>query len=459
MRADGGGGRLGLGHLARCTALARALEGLGHTVRFATRAGDGAGVDWLRARGLAVEVLPDGLPEAVVARGLDADRIAADHYGLGATELTAYEARAPTLTLVDTPGDGVPTRWALCMHPGARARGLAPAVPLLGPRYALLHGLAPRLPAARPRVLLSFGAGDAADLLVPVARALAGHEVVALVGPGAPADREARLAGWAEVHRDPLDVPGLVASCRVAATTPSVLAYEAATLGVPLVVARITSDQAMVEAGLREGDLARVVRAEPAALAAAVRGLLADPEAREALAARARRVFDGQGAARVAEALTEPVVTVRPAVGTDRDRYLEWANDPAVRASAFSPDPIPRRAHARWFARRTADPDAHLLVGLDASGLPVGQVRLEREGSAWVTDVSVAREHRGRGLAAPLLRTGVAWLLHATGGARVVARIRVENGASRRAFARAGFTGEVAVRVRGHTAVEVSIAG
>jgi RimJ/RimL family protein N-acetyltransferase len=137
-----------------------------------------------------------------------------------------------------------------------------------------------------------------------------------------------------------------------------------------------------------------------------------------------------------------PRVTLRAATEGDRDLILEWANDPVTRASSFHPGPIDTATHAAWFAARLVAVDSRIWVG-EAEGRPVGQVRAYRNPDGRVEmGIIVAPEARGRRLAAPLLRAGLAAAAQELGAAAFVAMIRPDNDISLRLFRGAGFLDE-----------------
>jgi RimJ/RimL family protein N-acetyltransferase len=140
---------------------------------------------------------------------------------------------------------------------------------------------------------------------------------------------------------------------------------------------------------------------------------------------------------------TEPsrhtqVVSLRTATVHDRDLLLEWRNDPLTRRFAFNPAEVAPDEHAAWFARVMRNEHVAIFVA-EERGAPVGQVRLERTGTDDAeVHIVVAPGARGRGLASELL--GGAAREAARGGIeRLSARVLETNGASLRAFARAGF--------------------
>ena len=75
----------------------------------------------------------------------------------------------------------------------------------------------------------------------------------------------------------------------------------------------------------------------------------------------------------------------------------------------------------------------------DGSGEPVGQIRLERDGSSWVISLAVAPAARGRGYATCGVELAVASLREYDADP-IHAYLREENAASLRAFASAGFS-------------------
>lgn len=135
-----------------------------------------------------------------------------------------------------------------------------------------------------------------------------------------------------------------------------------------------------------------------------------------------------------------PQVQLRAVEDRDCELLWEWANDAAVRASAFSGKPISWDAHTTWFRRKQADAACVMYLVLDADGCPVGQVRfdLKSEDCAEV-DVSITRASRRRGCGTAALRLACRRLGKELPIRRVVAIVKSENTASLRAFKRAGF--------------------
>lgn len=88
---------------------------------------------------------------------------------------------------------------------------------------------------------------------------------------------------------------------------------------------------------------------------------------------------------------------LRRAEHADRDLLFGWANDDAVRANAFHTEKIPYEKHVVWFDKMMADASVHQYILCDG-GTPVGQIRLNVEGSEAYVDYSIAADQRGRAM-------------------------------------------------------------
>lgn len=139
--------------------------------------------------------------------------------------------------------------------------------------------------------------------------------------------------------------------------------------------------------------------------------------------------------------MPDAVLRTRLATETDRDRLLDWRNDPETRAMSRSTAPVDPVTHARWLAAVLRDPDRVLVIGEDPGGWHLGMVRFDlarlEHGLVAEASLNLAPEARGRGIAAPLLRDAERWLRPPPD--RLVARVRPDNPASLRAFERAGY--------------------
>jgi RimJ/RimL family protein N-acetyltransferase len=235
----------------------------------------------------------------------------------------------------------------------------------------------------------------------------------------------------------------LLAGATVVVSAAGTTAWELACLGRPALLVTVAENQGPVAAGLaRAGvavDLGPLEGLSADRLLAAVTDLLDDQPRRDAMGARGTALVDGSGARRVVTELRGDLVELRPFRAEDARVVWEWANDPQVRASAFSPEPIAWDDHRRWFEAGLDDPRSHRYLAV-ADGVPWGQIRFDEadDGPALV-DVSVAGTARGNGLAAPLVRAGVRRVFDESDLRVVRAEVRADNEPSIRAFLAADF--------------------
>ena len=124
---------------------------------------------------------------------------------------------------------------------------------------------------------------------------------------------------------------------------------------------------------------------------------------------------------------------LRLAERDDAERLFEWRNDSTTRLNSISSEPVSWPDHVAWLEQSLSMPERALYVA-EVDGEPIGTVRLDLADVA-IISITVAPEHRGRGLAVPMIEAGCDKVQDMS----VVAEIRPSNVASIRAFERAGF--------------------
>lgn len=128
---------------------------------------------------------------------------------------------------------------------------------------------------------------------------------------------------------------------------------------------------------------------------------------------------------------------LRRAEPRDRERLLEWANDPVTRAVSFHTEPISSSSHNAWFAASLAG--ARSLYIIEYNEESVGVARLEPIGQQRAeVSLTIAPNRRRRGIGTAAL-TALIDTAAANGTEELVARIRSTNEHSQRTFERAGF--------------------
>lgn len=123
-----------------------------------------------------------------------------------------------------------------------------------------------------------------------------------------------------------------------------------------------------------------------------------------------------------------PSIALRLATPQDSRPLFRWRNDELTRAMFKHGDPVPWKDHVAWLERRLSQPQPNLFIA-EENGVPVGTIRVDEDNSLSYT---VAPEHRGRGIAARMLR-----LVRERFGP-LTAEIHPENVGSIRAAERAG---------------------
>jgi len=455
IRADASS-TIGIGHLMRSLALAQALHDGGDAVTLVTAEDLGPLASLWEQEGTIVRRIDaeigsteDARQTIGIARDIRAAWVALDGYAFVTSYRFALDCDARLLLVDDHGAAGLHGDLVVngnlygsdAMYPAVDGRLLA------GPRYAMLRREF-RVPAGaedgdRTGILLSLGGADPQQLTAPLLEALAarGMRGRVVIGPRFPSPDTLRSLAidleWEPVVA-PADMAALFRSAEMVIVGSGTTTLECAALGIPMVAIRIAANQVPVAAALEELGLAVVADGddiEGAAESAAA--LAADPKRRALMAESGPRLVDGHGAVRVARAMREILLTVRPATRDDARLLFDWRNDSGTRAASFATPPVPWDGHVAWLDRVLVSPDMRLVVA-ELEGQPVGVVRLERRGETATISITVAPEARSQGLAAPVIGAGMEAASELNVG-RVVAWIRPENIASRRAFAAAGF--------------------
>ena len=332
VRVDGGR-RDGLGHLMRCLALTRNLEGRGVTVALLMRERPELSHLLASARVTAV-ALPAEADELQAAEimgevrsTLGGDAILVDlPTDLDREEFERYSSLGPPLALLDDHGparDGAPLVINAIAHAdhleGGTRNGL-----YNGPDFIILDPAYTQAPRAEidelgGRLLVAMGGSDPHGITAVALRALLPLppeiELHALLGP-AFADpegirREFANAGRRIVFAEEVEnLPRFLATFDLAVLSFGLTAYGAAHLGLPTVLLAHDQDGTAAAAAFagQHGSSAFVGRhdqVDDSALLETVRGLLDEPDERRRMAERGRAAVDGKGLERVRDLLLE----------------------------------------------------------------------------------------------------------------------------------------------------------
>jgi UDP-2,4-diacetamido-2,4,6-trideoxy-beta-L-altropyranose hydrolase len=491
---------IGTGHIMRCRTLAAALKKRGVNIQFITRAHPGHLGDMLVRDGFAVSLLPqspciekkgndyeawlgvsqqeDADQTIVALENQQCDWLIVDHYGLDRVWEAQLQAHTHKLMVIDDLANRphecnvlLDQNYAVTGQERYQTWVPAHCQLLLGPRYALLRPeyaqyretMVPRTGDLK-RLLVFMGGADNANttgkVLAALSTAQLAHlEVDVVIGPNfihkTEVTEQANARPNTHIHGPRLHLADLMDKADLAVGAGGGTTWERLCMGLPSLVLSIAENQVPACVALASSGLIRYLgdahKLDVAAIESALLEALAVAGQLHALAASYKALVDGRGADRVAEAINPTPsadLTVRPANVSDVLTYFAWVNDPLVRSSAINSEPIDMTTHFKWFDRRLFDVNTHLYV-LEASCLPVGQVRFERHGAETTIDYSLDVLVRGRGWASQLLKLGIE-VLNNSRPAILSATVKPENIASAATFIRLGFVEQEVERGNGN---------
>jgi len=463
---------LGGGHVVRCLALAEALRRSGFTCRFAVNEETTVAVPALaRSSDRGLIAIPSPADAVALERAVPdgCDLLVVDHYAWDADRERLCRPWARQILVID---DLANRRhdcdMLLDQTFGRDAADYADLTPagcrrLVGSSYALLRpefaaarhaALARRTSGRLDRILISMGLTDPADgtslVLAGILESGLPLPVDIVLGSAAPHLEAVRSlvrahAGTVRLHTDVTDMTGLMREADLAFGAAGSSAWERCVLGLPTAFVVIADNQEKVAAGLsRAGaaiSLGRISEVTRAAVADLVRDLHATPGQLAVMSARAARLCDGRGAARVAMVIAPQhardggAIELRPAAQEDTDRMFQWQTAPDVRRYSRNPDAPGRSTHEAWMRARLADTDCLFNVVLHR-GKPVGVLRLDRRGdSSFEVSILIAPEAQGLGIGLAAVTMGRRLVPEA----RLLAEVQPQNEASCRLFRAAGF--------------------
>lgn len=331
-----GGSTIGLGHVARCAALARVVAGGGASVSFLVPP-DPQVLTLLRRQWADVAPVPwttDPAAALDLLRLREADVVVVDGYSAGSEFLRALRSVTGQVVAVD---DGADRQLPVdvVVNGGVSAERLPyrrtpDTVFLLGPSYALLDQAYAELPERSGservrRALVCLGGGRSGDAVLEVLEgldvAVGDCAVDVAAGPFShdwpELDAVAQRARHrVSIHRDRFGLRDLIVTADIAVSGGGVTLYELAATGTPTVVVQTADNQAANVEGFEHAGAALVARAGGnvalgESLATALGRLARDRALRASMGARARRLVDGRGALRVAAALARLPISRR----------------------------------------------------------------------------------------------------------------------------------------------------
>lgn len=338
MRCDGDE-RLGLGHVYRCLALADELRNAhGCGVSFAMATGP-VGFDLVKSAFYPVDLKPEDTAEDTWMEGLiqrlHPDALVLDvRSGLSRSALEKWRAGGLVCATID---DGSEHRLStdFAFYPPVPQVKRMDWTGFTGTLHAGWEWVLLRrefahdptqsqkskpLQKSRLTILVTMGGSDPAGMTLKAVEALdlldEDFDVVVMVGATFLHDRDlqtllSRVRRHFDVRKNVTDVPGLMAQADLAIASFGVTAYELAARGVPSILLSISADHAesasiFTEAGMAVS-LGIVDDVSETKITDTVRIMLNDEPKRSAMSMNSRKLVDGCGGKRIANAIHEAV--------------------------------------------------------------------------------------------------------------------------------------------------------
>ena len=345
----------------------------------------------------------------------------------------------------------------------------------LGTKYVLLRreflkwrGWKREIPKIASKVLVTLGGGDPDNVTLKVIKALEhvkASELEAVIIAGGSNPHYEKLQSAIEnskyalrLERDATNMPELMTWSDVAISAGGITAWESAFMGLPSIILILFANQRPIAEKLDKAGVAVNLKQHKnftsVSIAHEIANLLVASRKRTKMSQRAQELIDGEGISRVLMLLKGEKLRLRPVREADCKLLWEWVNDPEVRASAFSSNPIPWQDHVQWFKHKLQDSNCYIFIAHDERDTPIGQIRFDTlENKQAKIDVSVDKGKRRLGYGSLIINMSIKELFRLTSIRTVHAFIKPHNRNSARAFKKAQFKKYGIETVRGSIAL------
>jgi UDP-2,4-diacetamido-2,4,6-trideoxy-beta-L-altropyranose hydrolase len=487
---------IGTGHKMRCLTLANALRARGAECLFVCRNHKGNSIQKVSDAGFEVKLLNfDGQrggqnkdefefahaawlgtswqvdAEQTIAAIETAffDWIVVDHYALDVRWESALRPYCSKLMVIDDLADRKHSCDLLLNQnliadlahrydgsiPDYCARLLGPDYALLQPEYAVLRAhILPRFGQVQ-HIFVFFGGADihnctgrTTSVFLSLNRKDISIDVVVSPGHQYENDIREQVKGHTNItiHGSLPSLAELMAKADLAVGAGGATSWERCCLGLPSLVVTLAENQKPIASELGSLGVVRWVghhdQVDDKGLKAALLDCLQQDDLLD-WSERCMAVVDGKGCERVASIIllsNQAGIEARPASADDEGLILRWANDPLVRQNSFNPYAITAANHHAWFSQRLRDVKSSKIYIIQTNeGIPIGQVRFEKNDENWEIHYALDQYARFRGVGCRVLDTAISLFKKQHAKANLFGRVKIENLSSQKIFRKLGF--------------------
>lgn len=130
---------------------------------------------------------------------------------------------------------------------------------------------------------------------------------------------------------------------------------------------------------------------------------------------------------------------LRPIKKEDEKIIYNWVNDSDTRLNSFNSDPVSFKDHTSWYQTKLNNPSVDYYMCYYQE-IKSGIVRFDLKKNISVIGINISPEQRGKGLSSVFLNLSIISHLQKYKSQTILAYIKPENEASKRAFKKAGFS-------------------
>ena len=476
FRLDYGPG-IGLGHFARCSALAREMMAHGHCVVFATRPSfrypqeDIAldedsdrfklsklpGTNWPRTSDaktwLGASENTDALETKEICREEHVDLVVLDHYGIGEQWIAEWGSATSLLVLADgsaPAGATVVLDYGFDASTAKHARAIEAGAKLIGgtdyapvsmqfEQYSTLGDISTE---HEKSVLISLGGAAPDDKWATLISQISNSSTdldFTLVGASPSVQKFAAGRNNVKIFSSTSGIASELQKSSFAIVNAGLTMYEMLASGKPGVALVTAENQKPSFQAARSGNFVQGGMLGEFSPQIALSGASdwGDFKFRELAWLKGRSLVDQFGPRRVLEKLgiaTRGAENLRPLEPKDAPFLLRLANQTETLASSFSQHFIGPEEHRQWLS---GQPSAKRQIWIyEISGTPVAQVRIDSEKGLNLLAYSVSSAFQGKGVAKRMLMN--LFTLHVP-ALEVVAEVKPTNTSSLSILRQTGF--------------------